>query len=85
MTPDLFPILPEVLAGAGALVSGILSVRVADQRRRDKAREVISIRFPRNLTDKQVQAVVRAMLGLAPATSGLSGRDSVVLEVIGTV
>jgi hypothetical protein len=33
---------------------------------------------------KQVLAVVRAILGLAPATTGLSGRASVALEVVGT-
>jgi hypothetical protein len=85
MTPDLFTLLPEMLAAGGALVGGVLGVRLADQCRRDKARNVAVIRFPRNLADKQVQAVVRVMLGLPAATSGLSGRDSVVLEVVGTV
>jgi hypothetical protein len=47
-------------------------------------RVVVSIRWPRNLIDKRVLAVVRAILGLAPATTGLSGRASVALEVVGT-
>jgi hypothetical protein len=85
MTPELFPFLPEILAGGAALVSGVLSVRLADQSRRDKARDVITIRFPRNLADEQETADTRAMLGLAPATTGLSGHDSVAVEAVGTV
>jgi hypothetical protein len=73
-----------LLAGGAALVLTVLSARLADQYRRDKARDVIAIRYPRNLADDQETADTRAMLGLAPATTGLSGRDSVALEVVGT-
>src|SRR5512133_1988651 len=85
MTLELFPFPVDMLAAGAALVGAVLSVRLADQWRRDKARNVLTIRFPRNLTDKQVLAVVRMMLGLAPATTGLSGRVSVALEVVGMV
>ena len=84
MTYDLLTFLPQMLAGGAALVLTILAIRLADQWRRDKGRVVVSIRWPRNVGDKQVLAVVRAILGLAPATSGLSGRASVALEVVGT-
>jgi hypothetical protein len=76
--------LPELLAAGGTLVGSVLAMRLADQRCRDARRVVVIIRWPRNLTDKQVLAVVRAFLGLAPATSGLVGRASVALEIVGT-
>jgi hypothetical protein len=85
MRLELFPFLPEMLAAGGALTGGVLSVRLAEQYRRDIARDVITIRWPRNLSEEQELAVTRAMLGLAPATTGLSGRDSVALEIVGTV
>jgi hypothetical protein len=85
VTLELFPFLPEMLAGGSALVGGVLSLRLADQWQRDKDRDVITIRFPRDLTDEQQNAVVRATLGLAPAATGLNGRDSVAFEVVGTV
>jgi hypothetical protein len=84
VTPEPFPFLIYVLAGGAALIGGVLAVRLADQRRRDGQRVVVTLRFPRNLTDKQTLAVLRAILGLAPATTGLVGRDSVALEVVGT-
>jgi hypothetical protein len=73
VTPELFPFLLYVLAGGAALVLIVLSVRLADQHRRDKARDVTAIGYPRNLADEQQTADTRAMLGLAPATTGLSG------------
>jgi hypothetical protein len=85
MMRELFPFLIYVLAGGGALVLTILAIRLADQYRRDKARDVITIRYPRNLADEQETADTRTMLGLAPATTGLSGRDSVASEVVGSV
>jgi hypothetical protein len=81
---DLLTFLPLMLAGGAALVLIILAIRLADQWQRDIGRVVVIVRWPRNLTDKQVLAVVRAILGLAPAKTGLSGRDSVALEVVGT-
>jgi hypothetical protein len=84
MMPELFPYLSYVLAGGAALVLTVLSVRLADQYRRDKARDAALIRYPRNLTGDQETADTRAMLGLAPATTGLSGQDTVALEVVGT-
>ena len=84
MTPEPFPFLIYVLAGGAALVGGVLAARLVDQQRRDGQRVVVTLRFPRNLTDKQTLSVVRAILGLAPATTGLVGRASVALEVVGT-
>ena len=84
MTYEPLTFLPQILAGGAALVLTILTIRLADQWGRDTGRVVVSIRWPRNVTDKQVLAVVRAVLGLAPATTGLSGRASVALEVVGT-
>jgi len=84
MTYEPLTFLPQILAGGAALVLTILTIRLADQWGRDTGRVVVSIRWPRNVTDKQVLAVVRAILGLAPATTGLSGRASVALEVVGT-
>jgi DNA helicase HerA-like ATPase len=84
VTPELFSLLIYVLAGGFALIGGVLTVRLADQWRRDDERVVVTLRFPRNLTDKQTLSMVRAILGLAPATTGLSGRPSVALDVVGT-
>src|SRR5688572_22162244 len=84
MMYDLLTFLPLILAGGAALVLTVLSIRLADQYRRDKARDVITIRYPRNLTEERETADTRAMLGLAPATTGVSGRDSVAVEVVGT-
>jgi hypothetical protein len=84
VTPEPFPFLIYVLAGGAALVGGVLAVRLADQRGRDGHRVVVTLRFPRNLTDKQTSSIVRAILGLAPATTGLVGQASVALEVVGT-
>ena len=84
MTPEPFPFLIYLLIGGGVLIGGVLAVRLLDQLSRDAGRVVVIIRWPRNLTDKQLLAVVRAILGLAPATTGLTGRASVALEVVGT-
>src|SRR5690349_9657964 len=84
VTPELFPFLIYALGGGAGLVSVVLAVRLIDQQRRDARRLVVTLRFPRNLTIKQVLAVVRTILGLAPATTGLVGRASVALEIIGT-
>jgi hypothetical protein len=84
MTYDLLTFLPIILAGSAALALTILAIRLADQRRRDLGRDVSAIRYPRNVSEDQETAVVRAFVGLAPATTGLSGRDSVALEIVGT-
>lgn len=84
MTAEPFSLLYYVLVSGVALIAAILTVRLADQWRRDTSRVVIIARFPRNLTAKQLLAVVRVILGLAPPTIGLLGRASVALEVVGT-
>src|SRR5689334_5307341 len=82
---EALPLVLALLAGAGAvLVGGVLAVRAADQRDRDQDRAVVVLRFPRGLTADQVTSVVRVFTGLAPAQAGLSGRDSVALELIGS-
>jgi len=79
-----FPFLFYVMAAGAALVGGVLLLRTRDQRRRDAARVVVTLRLPRGLRPEQTLGVVRAIIGLGPATTGLAGRDSVVLEVVGT-
>ena len=49
-----------LVAGGGMLVSAVLTVRLHDQWRRDTGRDVVTIRWPRNVTDKQVLALVAA-------------------------
>jgi hypothetical protein len=83
--PELMPFLIYVLAGGATLVLTILAIRLADQQRRDIGRDVSVSRYPRNLTEDQESALVRTIVGLAPATTGLSGRDTVALEVVGTM
>ncbi|HSY15258.1 MAG TPA: hypothetical protein VK816_04660 [Jatrophihabitantaceae bacterium] len=70
--------------GGGGLVGGLLVVRGRDQRRRDARRVVVTVAFPRGLRFEAVLALGRAIVGLAPATAGLSGRDTVAVEIVGS-
>ena len=81
LNPAIFLVL--ITIGGVAVIGGVLLVRLRDQRAQD-VRVVVSLRFPRELRQEQVLAVVRSIIGLAPAKTGLVGRDSVVLEVVGT-
>ncbi len=83
MTPNPFLLLFLTTGGGFGLIGGVLLIRSGAQRARDSRRVVVALRFPRGLKDEQVLAVVRAVIGLAPAKNGLGGRDSVVMEVIG--
>jgi hypothetical protein len=85
MTPDLFPLLPEMLAVAGAPIATILAVRRVDQRQRDKQRVTAYLRFPRNLSDSQILLVVPSLISsLAPPRAGFLGRASIATEVLRT-
>jgi hypothetical protein len=66
------------------LILGLLGVREADQRQRDLHRNVITVRFPRKVTVEQTLALVRSIIGLGSGRSGLLGRASVALEIVGT-
>jgi hypothetical protein len=82
---ELFPVILILLIASGAaLVGGLLALRTSDQRVRDAERDVVTLRLPRGLTETQRLAVVRVFMGLAPATTGVTGRDSVAVEVVGT-
>lgn len=62
----------------------VAGARATDQRRRDRQREIVTLRLPRGLAPDQMLAIVRTVIGLSPARSGLVGRDSVVFEVVGS-
>lgn len=74
-----------VIAVLGCVAGGgIVAVRAVDQRGRDQRRTDVVVSFPRGLTDRQVLAVGRIVVGLATNRNGLGGQDSVVFEVVGT-
>lgn len=73
------------VGGVGtALVGSLLLLRHQDQRIRDRRRVVALVEFPRSVTTEQVVAFVAALQGLAAVRTGLLGRDSAALEVVGT-
>jgi hypothetical protein len=77
-----YPLL--VLTGLLGLsaIGAVLLVRALDQQARDHRRVVVLVSFPRGLTAGQVVAAVRVLTG-ASQTRRFTGRDSVVLEVLG--
>lgn len=44
----------------------------------------ITVRFPRNITARQIVAVVRSMIGAVATNPGLLRHESVALEIVGT-
>lgn len=84
MTPDPLLSLVLMLTGGMGLVGVVLFVRASDQRARDARREMVTMRLPRGVKEEQVLAVVRVVVGLAGASTGVHGRDSLALEIVGT-
>lgn len=85
MITDYLPFLVLMTLVGGGLVGAILAVRGVDQRARDARRSVVTVRLPRGKKIDGQLSVVRAIVGLAPAASGLLGRDTVALEIVGTL
>lgn len=70
---------------AGLTTVGVIfGARLRDQGRRDRQRRAFLVSFPRSVTAEQVGTFVQALVGLASPRTGLLGRDSAVLEVVGT-
>jgi hypothetical protein len=65
-------------------VGGVLVLRAREQLRRDQQRVGYVVAFPRTLTDDQVRSFLQTLIGLAVPRLGIVGRDSAVLEVVGT-
>lgn len=78
----LFVVVVAIL-GSG-LVGGLLYVRARDQRARDARRTTVQLRLGRGLTAAQVEAVLRAIVGIGEARSGLVGQDAVAAEIVAT-
>src|SRR5712692_5566926 len=71
-----------ILLWAG-LMTAVLVQRHHDQRRRDLARRVIRLHFPRELTTDAVVAFARALTGVNLSRGRpLAGAESVVFEVV---
>jgi len=62
----------------------VLQLRRADQRRRDHARVVFVVAFPRTVTAEQVTNFLSVLRGLSSPRPGIVGRDSAVLELVAT-
>ena len=84
MTTDLLSLLLLFTVVGAGLIAGVLLLRARDQRVRDARRDVVTLGHPRGLTEAKSLAVVRAIIGLPPATGALKGQDSVALEVVGS-
>src|SRR5262245_25861861 len=67
---------------AGSVMMLILIVRQRDQAKRDSARDVYELVFPRDLTTDQVTAFVRALVELRIPHWSLLGRPSVAFEIV---
>lgn len=70
--------------GSGLVaIAGLIIARLLDQRDRDARRRVFELSHPRGEDVRQVEAVVRAVVGLAPAKTGVRGQDAAVFELVG--
>src|SRR6266536_5705650 len=67
-----------------ALLGGVLLVRWGDQRERDAKRRTVRLHVPHELAADDVVAFVRTLAALAFPSGVLTGRPSVVFEVLAT-
>ncbi len=67
-----------------ALLAAVLVARWRDQRERDAHRRIVRLHFPRELAATDVVAFVRTLAALGATRGALSGRPSVVFEVVAT-
>lgn len=77
-------VLGLIAVGGLGTAGLLLRVRYLDQVRRDRSRHWYVVRWPRSVTVDQVSAFLRTLVGLATPQLGTHGRDTAVMEVIGT-